>query len=525
MWQLKPLGSNGSTVDGLRIKWKNNTNGKCLLSHLTLQVLSEAHVICDEELLLGQTPQDRSDLVARVFRAKLEDLKDQLLNKHILGKVGEYVYVIEFQKRGLPHAHFLMIMKPEYKITNADHYDKFVSVEIPDPTKYPELYQLVIKHMMHGPCGHLRPSSPCMEGEPRKCRFRYPQQFNDKTTQTDNSYPFIISVKYLFKYVIHVDPDREDVVINEIKRFQDARYVSPPEAIWRIFSFTLSQIHPCVMALQVHLPNKQLVRFRENDILTDIEQNRLEGEAVFIQRLPESLTWNASSRIWNPRRHGSIRGRLVSANPAGGERYYLRLLLSHISGPTCFEDLYTVNGVFHPTFRKAALERGLIETDDNLSHCLAEASPGDVRKLWDEHYDSLSEDHTRHHGNVEVARYMVLKDIALFLQSMEPQRFDLPSLNAATTLESRGFREVQEEHSIIVEDEHLRARNSLNADQMHAFDEIMRHVDNDWPGVFFVDGPGGTGKTFCTKLCLLTFVLVDLLHSRLLHQVLPPITC
>ena len=61
-----------------------------------------------------------------------------------------------------------------------------------------------------------------------------------------------------------------------------------------------------------------------------------------------------------------MKGRLVSANPAEGERYYLRLLLSHISGPTCFEDLYTVNGVLHPTFRKAAVEIGLIETDDNF---------------------------------------------------------------------------------------------------------------------------------------------------------------
>ena len=57
----------------------------------------------------------------------------------------------------------------------------------------------------------------------------------------------IILVKYLFKYVykghdkqvVHVDPDNENVVINEIKRFQDARYVSPPEAIWRIFGFSL----------------------------------------------------------------------------------------------------------------------------------------------------------------------------------------------------------------------------------------------------------------------------------------------
>jgi len=82
---------------------------------------------------------------------------------------------------------------------------------------------------------------------------------------------------------------------------------------------------------------------------------------------------------------------------------------------------------------------------------------------------------------------MVLTDIAVFLQSMgnNLDDFNLPSVNEASTLESRGFREVQEEYSIIMEGEDLRARNSLNPDQMHAFDEIMRHVNNDWPGGFF----------------------------------------
>ncbi|CAI9265134.1 unnamed protein product [Lactuca saligna] len=116
-----------------------------------------------------------------------------------------------------------------------------------------------------------------------------------------------------------------------------------------------------------------------------------------------------------------MRGRLISTNPAERERYYLRLLLLHISGPTCFEDLYTVNNVKHPTFRKATLERGLIESDDGLSQCLTEASffqfpsalrrlfatilsfcaPGDVRRLWDDHYNALSEDYRQQYGSVE----------------------------------------------------------------------------------------------------------------------------
>ncbi|GKF78218.1 uncharacterized protein Tco_0230688, partial [Tanacetum coccineum] len=71
------------------------------------------------ELLPGQAAPDRPDLVSRVFRAKLEDLKEQHFDRHVLGVVGSHVYIIEFQKRRLPHAHFLLIMRPVHKMSNS----------------------------------------------------------------------------------------------------------------------------------------------------------------------------------------------------------------------------------------------------------------------------------------------------------------------------------------------------------------------------------------------------------------------
>lgn len=128
-----------------------------------------------EHLEPGQKAYDRPDVVARVFHAKLEDLKDQLLKKHIIGVVKTHVYVIEFQKRGLPHAHFLLIMRPEDKMSNPDHYDKMVCAEIPNPIKYPKMHEMVVKHMMHGHCGNINTASPCMQGAPKECRWRYPR--------------------------------------------------------------------------------------------------------------------------------------------------------------------------------------------------------------------------------------------------------------------------------------------------------------------------------------------------------------
>jgi hypothetical protein len=64
-----------------------------------------------EELEQQEEAQNRPDLIAQVFRAKLKELKNELFKKKIFGEVAAYVYVIEHKKIGLPHAHFLIMLK------------------------------------------------------------------------------------------------------------------------------------------------------------------------------------------------------------------------------------------------------------------------------------------------------------------------------------------------------------------------------------------------------------------------------
>jgi hypothetical protein len=61
-------------------------------------------------LLPAQQPHDRPDVVARVFNQKLKELMKDLLKRKIFGTVVAKIHVIEFQKRGLPHAHILLIL-------------------------------------------------------------------------------------------------------------------------------------------------------------------------------------------------------------------------------------------------------------------------------------------------------------------------------------------------------------------------------------------------------------------------------
>ncbi|XP_028055550.1 uncharacterized protein LOC114259710 [Camellia sinensis] len=87
------------------------------------------------ELGPNEEAQNRPDLTSRVFRAKMEQLKDDIIKHQIFGKVIAYVYVIEFQKRGLPHMHLLLILAPGQKPLSPDTYDSIVSAELPDQKK------------------------------------------------------------------------------------------------------------------------------------------------------------------------------------------------------------------------------------------------------------------------------------------------------------------------------------------------------------------------------------------------------
>jgi hypothetical protein len=82
----------------------------------------------------------------------------------------------------------------------------------------------------------------------------------------------IKTTEYLYKY-IYKGPDgalysidkskNGDVVIDEIKRFRDARCVTPLEAAYRLYVFSLYQMYPSVLQLIVYLPGMHMVAYNE----------------------------------------------------------------------------------------------------------------------------------------------------------------------------------------------------------------------------------------------------------------------
>ncbi|UYV81818.1 hypothetical protein LAZ67_20002585 [Cordylochernes scorpioides] len=265
------------------------------------------------ELFNGQKPMDRHDLTARVFKLKLNKLIALITKQCIFGETRCWMFTIEWQKRGLPHSHILIWLKDKI---HPIQIDNVISAEIPNPEEDPNLYEVVIKNMIHGPCGTFNINAPCMKNG--KCSKNYPRDLISDTQTGFDGYPryrrrapenggfkgklkgrgnteievdnkwvvpyspllsimfkahinveychSVKSIKYICKYVnkgndMAIFGLSKENTNDEISQYLLGRYISSNEAVWRILSFPIHERHPNVVHLSVHLENGQRVYF------------------------------------------------------------------------------------------------------------------------------------------------------------------------------------------------------------------------------------------------------------------------
>lgn len=253
------------------------------------------------ELLPDQNSNDRHDLITRVFHLKLKKMIDLLTKKNIFGPSKAFVYSVEWQKRGLPHAHILLWLANKVQ---PDSIETIISAEIPDKQQYPMLYNIVIKNMIHGPCGFHNPASPCMKEN--ICSKKYPRQFISETQTGDDGYPTykrrspdngvntavirvkgtemrvdnrwvvpynpvlsrsfnahinvefcqsVKAIKCICKYIQKGSDQATFSLQNnndEVEKYLNSRYISSSEALWRISQFPIHERFPAIVHLAVH---------------------------------------------------------------------------------------------------------------------------------------------------------------------------------------------------------------------------------------------------------------------------------
>ncbi|XP_022014342.1 uncharacterized protein LOC110913832 [Helianthus annuus] len=551
-------------------------------------------------------PEDRPDILSRLFKFKLDAICKDLKECHMFGKAAAIIYTIEFQKRGLPHAHLCLFMEPEAKIPTVDQVDPFICAEIPNRDDDPELYTLVKDFMIHGPCGNANMSCPCMVD--KQCSKGFPKRFQDTTTIDANGFPLYRrrddgrtvvknrieldnrsvvpynkkllkkyqahinvewcnqagSIKYLFKY-INKGPDRATVAVlhsdnhneqhekDEIKEYYDCRYISACEASWRIFSYDVNYRYPSVMRLPFHLPGLQPVVFgADEDInyvlnrpsvkcsmfLSWMERNKdpddhLARTLTYVQ-FPTWYVWKTENRCWQPRKKGNTIGRIHNVAPALGEAYFLRILLNKVKGPKSYDDIKTVNGHVHDTFRDACFALGLLDDDKEYIEAIKEANEtataSYVRNLfgmmllsntmsrpeivWESTWKymtddfiyrysklhrveglSIPDDELKNYALLEIEKFLGMNSSSLRNFSTMP----FPDSSSLSDLDNRLINEERTYDVLSLAEEYVNLFNMLTEEQRSVFEEIMKSVDGNTGGMFFVYGYGGTGKTFLWK--------------------------
>ncbi|KAL6421224.1 hypothetical protein ACFW04_013648 [Cataglyphis niger] len=283
-------------------------------------------------------PSDRLDICARVFNIKKDYLIDLIVKQKFFGEIAAFVYIIEFQKRGLPHVHILITLKYNFKITTSQIVNKYISAEILDPFDN----------------RNAVPYCPILS-----------IIFNCHINKVVSS---IKLVKYLYKYIykghnvviITIESITQNVIINhdEIHNYIKTRYVGPVEA---------NKSHT-IMHLPVHLPNEQDVI--ENEGIKEAMTSALNQVTIQYLYIEIPCYYMFRKEKINVI---IIVGQMCSASPTQTELFYLRLLLLTVKGAKSFNHLKTVNGKVCQSFSAACLALGMIEDDDKWRRAMNEA--------------------------------------------------------------------------------------------------------------------------------------------------------
>ena len=311
---------------------------------------------------------------------------------------------------------------------------------------------------------------------------------------------------------------------------------------------------PNVQRLAIHLPDQQSITFQDGDDLQNVinhankrmttltawfQENLEDTEAHKYKYIdfPLYYTWNKTHCKWNSRKTatGAI-GRLYMVQPSEGERYYLRILLTHVKGATCFDDLKSVNGHICRSFKEACIRLGLLQNDAEWDTCLNEASqiktgqqlrhlfamillycqPVAPEKLWNHHKLSLCEDflYQNHQSTQDIQdnnisstiEHMALNQLNHYLQLNGKSLIDFPNMPHSLENISNNSNNNNNSDQLIHEErsyntiqlENILHNNIplLNENQHAIYDAVMHAIEHNLSEWFFVDGPGGTGKTF-----------------------------
>ena len=301
-----------------------------------------------EALLPGQQWRDRHDIVDRVFQLKKDDMMDHLRRGTFFKDANSNkqpassnLWVIEYQKRGLPHAHIAVRVMGEQP-NNAATLDRHVSATLPVEDEW--LNQMVQSTMVHKCTPACQRATPAQgrgitEGS---CKYYFPKPVQALTTLDDKGFVLykrnaqsewvvpsvaamlrryhchinvevaasVAIIAYLFKYVFK-GSDSATVAMRTIAtpaagaplprahangavppplpdacdEFLTTRFTGSTEAAMHFFGFHRCRMTPSVDELPVHLPGHDniIVDGTDEDVRDVVNQTKSQIAIYFLR--------------------------------------------------------------------------------------------------------------------------------------------------------------------------------------------------------------------------------------------------
>lgn len=214
----------------------------------------------------------------------------------------------------------------------------------------------------------------------------------------------------------------------------------------------------------------------------------------------------------NIKRHTTI-GRLNVVSPKDHERFSLKLILNKVRGAISFESLKTFENTNYSTFRDTAIAMGLLEHDSQIVKFFEEACtvmlPIQLRQffawfllseniqgihIWNNYKNSFTEDFKDNKENfalLHINQILETED-----KSCESFHLPMPKNNNI-----HNKTDINKE-ILYCTSMYEKMYIQLNNDQRNIFKILCEHNHK----MYFIDGPGGFGKTFLYKTLIYYFI-------------------
>ncbi|BHF83009.1 hypothetical protein SprV_0802615000 [Sparganum proliferum] len=209
------------------------------------------------------------------------------------------------------------------------------------------------------------------------------------------------------------------------------------------------------------------------------------------------------------------------------------MLLVNVPGPMSFQQLKSVNGVTHTTFRGACQALNFLDNDQHWDVCINDAcntshprqirtlfaiiltacSPSSPTELWEKYKSHMAEDILcRQRKQSTIVDFspdiynealIMIEDMCTEIANKVLDQLGMPSPNRSAAASLHVDLRREENYNTLELLSYLQSNiPKLTLEQKGIYDQIMVTANNGVGGILFLDAPGGTGKTFLLRLIL-----------------------